>query len=73
MKKKLIISLIIVSILLCGISVYAYFIKEIKGPDHGLSSSPDDSQVVEVGDFITFAKETYLYDKNNHLQANHLF
>ena len=65
MKKKLILSSIIVFFILFGITVSAYFIKKIEGSNHGLSSTLEDFEFVEVGDFASFVKETYLYDGTN--------
>ena len=44
-----------------GIITYAYFIKDVIGGTHGISSSPDDTKVVEVSTYNEFIKEVYLF------------
>lgn len=62
-KKKFIILAIMICLFISfSIVTYAYFIKKIEGGTHGISSSPDDSQVVEVSDYNEFIKEVRLYD-----------
>ena len=65
MRKKLILSLIVVFFVLSGITASAYFIKKLEGSNHGLSSSLEEFEFTEVSDFTSFVKETYLYDGVN--------
>lgn len=44
-----------------GLITYAYFVKDVIGGTHGISSSPDDTQVVEVATYNEFIKEVYLF------------
>ena len=63
MRKKILIFVTILCLFISfGIMTYAYFIKEIKGGSHGISSNPDDSQVVEVFNFDELTQAVRLYE-----------
>ena len=60
-RKILIISILSVMFLSFGLITYAYFVKDVIGGTHGISSSPDDTKVVEVSTYNEFIKEVYLF------------
>ena len=65
-KKKILVLLGVICLFISfGIITYAYFIKKIEGGTHGISSSPDDSQVVNVANFNELTQAVRLYDSND--------
>ena len=60
-RKILIFSFIMMLFVSFGIITYAYFIKDVIGGSHGISSNPDDTKVVEVSTYNEFIKEVYLF------------
>lgn len=64
-KKIFILVFIMCLFISFGIVTSAYFIKRLEGGAHGISSSPDDSQVVSVANFNELTQAVRLYDTNN--------
>ena len=66
MKRKILILSVVLSLFISfGIITYAYFIKTIEGKEHGISSAPNDTKVVEVSTYNEFIQEVRLYDTSN--------
>ena len=69
-NKIVIIALSIFLFTSLGIITYAYFIKQLEGGTHGISSNPDDSKVVTVSNYNEFIQAVRLYDDNNEFNSD---
>lgn len=64
-RKIFILGLFLTLFVSIGIVTYAYFVKSVEGDIHGISSSPDDSKIVEVDTLNEFIQAVRLYDTLN--------